>query len=65
MMARHLFAGLLLGWIGLTGLLPAVQGPLTGQQLQAKAKQASKARICDKKKLSSKTKALCNKWGMT
>jgi membrane protease subunit (stomatin/prohibitin family) len=63
MMARHLFVGLLLGWIGLTGLLPAVQGPLTGQQLQAKAKQASKDKVCAKVRKSNQLKALCEKWG--
>lgn len=65
MMARHLFVGLLLGWIGLTGLLPAAQGPLTGQQLQAKAKLASKEKVCAKAKKRKQLKALCEKWGMT
>lgn len=64
MMARHLFVGLLLGWIGLTGLLPAAQGPLTSQQLQAKAKDRSKDKICNKIKKRKKAQELCKKWGL-
>jgi hypothetical protein len=62
MMARRLFVGLLLGWIGLAGLLPAMPVPLTAHQLQLKAKDRSKAKVCDKKRLGSKTKALCERW---
>ena len=65
MMARHLFVGLLLGWIGLTGLLPAAPEPLTPRQLQAKAKLASKEKVCSRVKRSKQTSELCKKWGMT
>ena len=64
MMARRLFVGLLLGWIGLAGLLPAAQVPLNGQQLQAKAKQASKEKVCAKAKRRKKTLELCKQWGL-
>lgn len=64
MMARQLFVGLLLGWIGLSGLLPAAPGPLTPHQLQAKAKQASKEKVCAKAKQRKKTAELCKQWGL-
>jgi hypothetical protein len=49
---------------GANGLLPAKPVPLTGQQLQAKAKWASKEKICAKAKRSKKTLALCKQWGL-
>ncbi len=50
--------------MGLAGLL-AKPAPLTGQQLQVKARWASKDKVCAKVKKSKKTIELCNKWGIT
>ena len=49
-----------------TGLpvLLAKPAPLTVQQLQAKAKWASKEKICAKPKLRKKTVELCQQWGL-
>lgn len=55
---------LLMICMGLAGLL-AKPVPLTGQQLQAKARWASKDKVCAKAKKSKKTIELCNKWGIT
>ena len=49
---------------GANGLLPAKPVPLTGQQLQAKAKWASKEKVCAKVKKRKKTQELCKKWGL-
>jgi hypothetical protein len=49
---------------GANGLLPADPRPLTGQQLQAKAKWASKEKVCAKAKKRKKTIELCKKWGL-
>lgn len=49
---------------GVNGLLPAKPVPLTGQQLQAKAKQASKDKVCANAKRRKKTQELCKKWGL-
>jgi hypothetical protein len=49
---------------GANGLLPAKPLPLTGQQLQAKAKQASKDKVCANAKRRKKTQELCKKWGL-
>ena len=49
---------------GVNGLLPADPQPLTGQQLQAKAKWASKEKVCAKIKKRKKTIELCKKWGL-
>ena len=63
MMARALTC-IALGLTGLNGLLPTDPQPLTGQQLQAKAKQASKEKVCAKAKRRKKTIELCKKWGL-
>ena len=63
MMARALTC-IALGLTGLNSLLPTDQQPLTGQQLQAKAKQASKEKICANAKRRKKTQELCKKWGL-
>lgn len=63
MMARVVVC-LMIGCTGLNGLLPSDPGPLTAKQLQAKAKQASKEKICAKAKRSKKTLALCKQWGL-
>ena len=63
MMARALTC-IALGLTGLNGLLPADPRPLTGQQLQAKAKWASKEKVCAKIKKRKKTIELCKKWGL-
>lgn len=55
---------LCLAGFGGNGLLPAAPGPLTGQQLQAKAKQVSKEKICAKAKRRKKTLELCKQWGL-
>ena len=49
---------------GANGLLPSKPVPLTGQQLQAKAKWASKEKVCAKIKKRKKTIELCKKWGL-
>ena len=49
---------------GANGLLPAKPVPLTGQQVQAKAKQASKDKVCANAKRRKKTLALCKQWGL-
>lgn len=63
MMARALTC-IALGLTGLNGLLPTDSQPLTGQQLQAKAKWASKEKVCANAKRRKKTLELCKKWGL-
>lgn len=63
MMAKALTC-LALGLTGLNGLLPTDPQPLTGQQLQAKAKQAAKEKICANAKRRKKTQELCKKRGL-
>jgi hypothetical protein len=55
---------LLMVGAGLGGLMPSEPVPLTGQQLQAKAKWASKEKVCAKAKKRKKTIELCKKWGL-
>ena len=55
---------LLMICMGLAGLL-AMPVPVTSQQLQAKARWASKAKVCAKAKKSKKTIEICNEWGIT
>ena len=49
---------------GANGLLPAKPVPLTGHQVQAKAKQASKDKVCANAKRRKKTLELCKQWGL-
>jgi len=56
----------LLGIVGFNGLFPdppQPPQPLTPWQLQAKAKEASKSEVCNKKKKSKTVKELCKRWG--
>jgi hypothetical protein len=63
-MMSRIFTCLAIGFGGINGLLPVEPQPATGQQLQAKAKQASKDKICAKAKRRKKTLELCKKWGL-
>jgi hypothetical protein len=52
-----------LGVVGFNGLFPDPPQPLTGRQLQVKAKEASKSEVCKKKKQSKTVQQLCKRWG--
>ena len=52
-----------LGVVGFNGLFPDPPKPLTGRQLQVKAKEASKSEVCNKKKKSKTVQQLCKRWG--
>ena len=46
--------------IGVNGMFPEIPKPLT---LREKMIERQHAKICTKKKLKAKTKALCRNWG--
>ena len=50
--------------LGLAGLLPPEPKPVTGYQLQLKAKQMSKVKVCSKVNRRKKTTQLCKRWGL-
>ena len=59
-MTDRLLIALVVGVIGWNGLFPAPSAPLTRREQMV---QKQHAKICAKKKLKSKTKALCRNWG--
>lgn len=65
-MIDKIIVSAVLGTVGYSGLFPdppQAPAPLTGWQLQVKAKQASKSEVCAKKKQSKTVKELCKRWG--
>ena len=63
-MIDKLIISAVLGVVGFNGLFPDPPQPLTGRQLQVKAKEASKSAVCNKSKKQSKTlQQLCKRWG--
>jgi hypothetical protein len=62
-MIDKLIISAVLGVVGFNGLFPDTPQPLTGRQLQVKAKEASKSAVCNKKKKSKTVKQLCKRWG--
>jgi len=61
-MIDKIILGAVLGTVGFSGLFPDTPQPLTPWQLQVKAKQASKSKVCQKKKKSITVKKLCKRW---
>lgn len=59
-MTDRLLIALAVGVIGWSGLFPPPSAPLTRHEQMV---QKQHAKICAKKKLKSKTKALCRNWG--
>jgi hypothetical protein len=51
-----------LGTVGFNGLFPDPIQPLTPWQLQVKAKEGSRSKVCNKKKKSETLKKLCKRW---
>ena len=59
-MTDRLLIALAVGMIGWGGLFPPDPAPLTRHEQMV---QKQHAKICTKKKLKAKTKALCRNWG--
>ena len=62
MIAKCLGLSFICGLIGLNGLFPSHQEPLTASQIQAKGKYRSISNVCAKKKKSKKVKEICERW---
>jgi hypothetical protein len=59
-MTDRLLIALVCGLIGWNGLFPA---PPTPASLREKMIESQHAKVCEKKKLRTKIKKLCRKWG--
>jgi len=59
-MTDRLVVAFICGLIGWHGLFPS---PPTPKTLREKMVERSHAKVCEKKKLKAKTKALCKRWG--
>lgn len=64
-MIDKIIVSAVLGAVGYNGLFPdppQPPAPLTGWQLQLKAKAASKSEVCKGKQKSKTVKDLCKRW---